>query len=147
MVVLCATPMHGMSNVKYLVMIFAACMFILGFATTWGPGIWILIGETFPTRTRARQGALSTASNWCVAQFFFTLVGVFFNGYIFRLWNFLIAFFTPFITSAIQFRYGFVFAGKIKSVYGRFNEGRILTFLFSFSLQSAWCNGRLLLPL
>lgn len=35
--------------------------------------------------------ALSTASNWT--------------------WNFLIAFFTPFITSAIDFRYGYVFAG------------------------------------
>eukprot|EP00262_Sarcandra_glabra_P000460 TRINITY_DN10543_c0_g1_i1.p1 TRINITY_DN10543_c0_g1~~TRINITY_DN10543_c0_g1_i1.p1 ORF type:complete len:156 (-),score=19.94 TRINITY_DN10543_c0_g1_i1:96-521(-) len=35
--------------------------------------------------------ALSTASNW--------------------LWNFLIAFFTPFITGAIDFRYGYVFAG------------------------------------
>lgn len=28
-----------------------------------------------------------------------------------RLWNFLIAFFTPFITRAIGFSYGFVFAG------------------------------------
>jgi hypothetical protein len=27
-----------------------------------------------------------------------------------RLWNFLLAFFTPFITSAIDFRYGYVFA-------------------------------------
>ena len=35
--------------------------------------------------------ALSTASNW--------------------LWNFLLAFFTPFITDAIDFRYGYVFAG------------------------------------
>lgn len=35
--------------------------------------------------------ALSTASNWT--------------------WNFLIAFFTPFITGAIDFRYGYVFAG------------------------------------
>jgi MFS transporter, SP family, sugar:H+ symporter len=26
-------------------------------------------------------------------------------------WNFLLTFFTPFITSAIQFRYGYVFAG------------------------------------
>jgi len=71
-------------------MIVSACMFILGFATTWGPGIWILIGETFPTRTRAKQAALATASNW--------------------LWNFLLAFFTPFIVSAIHFKYGFVFA-------------------------------------
>lgn len=29
---------------------------------------------------------------------------------IYRLWNFLIAFFTPFITGAIDFRYGYVFA-------------------------------------
>ncbi|KAG6889278.1 hypothetical protein C0992_005754 [Termitomyces sp. T32_za158] len=65
-------------------MIVSACMFIFGYAMTWAPGIWILIGETFPTRTRAKQGALSTASNW--------------------LWNFLIAFFTPFIVSAIEFR-------------------------------------------
>ncbi|KAG6852953.1 hypothetical protein C0991_007933 [Blastosporella zonata] len=71
-------------------MIVSACMFILGYAMTWAPGVWILIGETFPTRTRAKQGALSTASNW--------------------LWNFLLAFFTPFIVSAIDFRYGFVFA-------------------------------------
>ncbi|THH04805.1 hypothetical protein EW145_g5250 [Phellinidium pouzarii] len=71
-------------------MIVSACLFILGYAMTWAPGIWILIGETFPTQTRAKQGALSTAANW--------------------LWNFLLAFFTPFIISAINFRYGFVFA-------------------------------------
>ncbi len=35
--------------------------------------------------------ALVTSSNWT--------------------WNFLIAFFTPFITSDIQFKYGYVFAG------------------------------------
>ena len=55
-----------------------------------GRGVWILIGETFPTRTRAKQGALSTACNW--------------------LWNFLLAFFTPFIVGDIQFRYGYIFA-------------------------------------
>ena len=37
------------------------------------------------------------------------------SGY--RLWNFLIAFFTPFIASAIDFRYGFVFAGKLCNSY------------------------------
>lgn len=72
-------------------MIVAACMFILGYAMTWAPGVWILIGETFPTRTRAKQASLSTAANW--------------------LWNFLIAFFTPFIGNAISFKYGYVFAG------------------------------------
>lgn len=45
-------------------LIVSSCLFILGYASTWAPGIWILIGETFPTRTRAKQGALATASNW-----------------------------------------------------------------------------------
>ncbi|KAF8128975.1 general substrate transporter [Boletus edulis] len=71
-------------------MIVSACMFIWGYAMTWAPGVWILIGETFPTPTRAKQGSLSTAANWT--------------------WNFLIAFFTPFISSAIDYRYGYVFA-------------------------------------
>ena len=67
-----------------------ACLFILGYATTWGPMVWAIIGEIFPSRYRAKGMALSTASNW--------------------MWNFLIAFFTPFITKAIDFRYGYVFA-------------------------------------
>lgn len=78
-------------------MIVSACLFILGYASTWAPGIWILIGETFPTRTRAKQGALATASNW--------------------LWNFLLAFFTPFIVGDIHFRYGFIFACELKYLY------------------------------
>jgi MFS transporter, SP family, sugar:H+ symporter len=31
-------------------LIVASCLFILGFASTWGPGIWILTGETFHMR-------------------------------------------------------------------------------------------------
>jgi hypothetical protein len=46
------------------VMIVSAALFIFGYAMTWAPGVWIIIGETFPTRTRAKQAALSTASNW-----------------------------------------------------------------------------------
>ena len=53
-------------------------------------GIWILIGETLPTRTRAKQGALAIASNW--------------------LWYFLLAFFTPFIVGDIHYKYGYIFA-------------------------------------
>ncbi|KAI0697996.1 general substrate transporter [Cytidiella melzeri] len=71
-------------------MIVSACLFIFGYAMTWAPGIWILTGETFPTRTRSHQASLAAGSNW--------------------LWNFLLAFFTPFIVKAIQFKYGFVFA-------------------------------------
>jgi len=79
-----ATPVAG------TVLIVFACLFILGYATTWGPMVWAIIAELFPSRYRAKGMALSTASNWT--------------------WNFLLAFFTPFITGAIDFRYGYVFA-------------------------------------
>ena len=72
-------------------MIVMAAFFIFGFATTWGPMIWTICGELFPSRYRAKGMALSTASNW--------------------FWNFLLAFFTPFIVGDIDFLYGYVFAG------------------------------------
>lgn len=39
-------------------------IFIFFFASTWGPGAWIVIGEVFPLPIRSRGVALSTASNW-----------------------------------------------------------------------------------
>ncbi|KAJ0125232.1 hypothetical protein N8I77_006212 [Diaporthe amygdali] len=72
-------------------MIASACFFIVGFAVTWGPLVWAIVGEMFPSRYRAVAMALCTAANW--------------------LWNFLISFFTPWITAAIGYRYGYVFAG------------------------------------
>jgi MFS transporter, SP family, sugar:H+ symporter len=73
------------------VMIVFACFFIVGFATTWGPLVWACIGEMFPYRYRAVAMAFATSANW--------------------FWNFMLAFFTPFITGEIQFAYGYVFAG------------------------------------
>jgi len=72
-------------------MVVFACFFILGFASTWGPMVWTIIAELYPSQYRARAMSLATASNW--------------------LWNFLLAFFTPFITGDIDFRFGYVFAG------------------------------------
>ncbi|KAH7085159.1 general substrate transporter [Paraphoma chrysanthemicola] len=82
----------GTSNqgIGYAMIVFA-CLFISGFAMTWGPIVWAVVGEIYPTRYRAKAMALATASNWT--------------------WNFLISFFTPYITSAIDYRYGYVFAG------------------------------------
>ncbi|KAJ6015088.1 Major facilitator superfamily domain general substrate transporter [Penicillium herquei] len=79
------TPAAGKAMVVF------ACLFITGFAMTWGPMVWAIVAELYPSRYRARAMALATASNW--------------------LWNFLIGFFTPFITSDIDFAYGYVFAG------------------------------------
>ncbi|KAF8978373.1 hypothetical protein BGZ46_006532 [Entomortierella lignicola] len=52
-------------------------IYIFCFATTWGPGAWVLIGEIFPLSIRSRGVALSTASNW--------------------FWNFIISFITPYL--------------------------------------------------
>lgn len=47
------------------------CIYIFFFASTWGPGAWVVIGEIFPLPIRSRGVALSTASNWlwnCVSD-------------------------------------------------------------------------------
>lgn len=78
------TPAAGIA------LIVMAALFILGYATTWGPMVWTLIAEIYPSKYRAKGMALATASNWT--------------------WNFLLAFFTPFITADIDFAFGYVFA-------------------------------------
>ncbi|RMD39545.1 hypothetical protein DV735_g5574, partial [Chaetothyriales sp. CBS 134920] len=52
-------------------------IFIFFFASTWGPGAWIVIGEIFPLPIRSRGVGLSTASNW--------------------LWNTIISLITPYM--------------------------------------------------
>ena len=80
-----ATPVAGK------VLIVFTCLFIVAFATTWGPLVWAVVGEMYPARYRAPAMAVATASNW--------------------LFNFLISFFTTFITNAIHYFYGLVFGG------------------------------------
>lgn len=58
-------------------MIAFICIYIFFFASTWGPGAWVVIGEIYPLPIRARGVALSTASNW--------------------LWNCIIAVITPYM--------------------------------------------------
>ena len=72
------------------IMIVFACLFIAAFASTWGPMVWGVTAELFPARYRAIGMAISTASNW--------------------IFNFYIAFATPFITTSIDYAYGYVFA-------------------------------------
>ncbi|RHZ51412.1 hypothetical protein CDV55_103121 [Aspergillus turcosus] len=78
------TPQAGAAMIVF------TCFFIVGFATTWGPIVWAICGELYPARYRAICIGIATASNWT--------------------WNFLISFFTPFISSSIDFAYGYVFA-------------------------------------
>jgi len=61
-------------------MIAFICIYIFFFASTWGPGAWVVIGEIFPLPIRSRGVALSTASNW--------------------LWNCIIAVITPYLVNS-----------------------------------------------
>ncbi|KAH3899259.1 sugar porter family MFS transporter SCDLUD_004694 [Saccharomycodes ludwigii] len=72
-------------------MIVFTCFYIFCFATTWAPLAYVVISESYPLRVKSKCMALATAANW--------------------IWGFLISFFTPFITSAINFYYGYVFMG------------------------------------
>ncbi|KAF4551123.1 Hexose transporter HXT13-like protein [Elsinoe fawcettii] len=73
------------------ILIVFSCLFIVAFATTWGPLVWAIVAELYPARYRGTCMALATASNW--------------------LWNFLISFFTTSIVKSISWLYGLVFAG------------------------------------
>ena len=52
------------------------CIYIGFFASTWGPVTWVVTGEVFPLKIRAKAMSLSVASNW--------------------LWNFAIAYCSTF---------------------------------------------------
>ncbi|PGH36246.1 hypothetical protein GX50_00931 [[Emmonsia] crescens] len=63
-------------------MIAFICIYIFFFASTWGPGAWVIIGEIYPLPMRSRGVGLSTASNW--------------------LWNCIIAVITPYLVGTDQ---------------------------------------------
>lgn len=46
------------------VLIAFSCLFIAAFATTWGPLIWAVVAELYPSQYRGPCMALATASNW-----------------------------------------------------------------------------------
>ncbi|GAM88482.1 hypothetical protein ANO11243_065150 [Dothideomycetidae sp. 11243] len=40
------------------------CIYIFFFACSWGPVAWVVTGELFPLKVRAKSLAMTTASNW-----------------------------------------------------------------------------------
>ncbi|EGF99244.1 uncharacterized protein MELLADRAFT_40379 [Melampsora larici-populina 98AG31] len=42
------------------------CIYIGGFASTWGPIAWVVTSEIYPLAIRAKAMSLSTASNWAL---------------------------------------------------------------------------------
>lgn len=57
--------------------------YILGFAISWGPIAWVLIGEIFPLSVRGIGSSFGSAANWLgnfvVSQFFLMLLAAFGN--------------------------------------------------------------------
>lgn len=49
-----------------------ANLFVIFFAATWGPVMWVMLGEMFPNRMRAVALGISTAANW-ISNFIVTL--------------------------------------------------------------------------
>src|SRR4030095_14385250 len=50
----------------------AANLYIVAFGVSWGPGMWVLLGEMFPNQLRGAALAVSGATNW-VANFAVTV--------------------------------------------------------------------------
>ncbi|KAM3499032.1 hypothetical protein MY10362_007689 [Beauveria mimosiformis] len=73
------------------VLIVFSCLSIVAFAVSWGPVVWAVNSELYPLRYRSVCMGLATAANW--------------------FWNFMLSFFTRFITDKIDYLYGLVFAG------------------------------------
>ncbi|GAV29410.1 hypothetical protein PMKS-002910 [Pichia membranifaciens] len=76
-IVAIAGTVDGQNQQTVKAMISFICIYIHFFASTWGPGAWVIIGEIFPIQIRSRGVGLSTASNW--------------------LWNCVIAVITPYM--------------------------------------------------
>jgi len=59
------------------VLVAFTCIYVAGFAVSWGPVAWVVTGEIYPNATRAKAMSLATASNW--------------------LWNWAIGYATPYL--------------------------------------------------
>ncbi|KAI7144381.1 hypothetical protein KC352_g29171 [Hortaea werneckii] len=58
------------------------CIYISFFASTFGPGAWVVTGEMFPLKIRAKGLSMTTAANW--------------------FFNWLLSFITPYLLGALN---------------------------------------------
>ena len=52
------------SEVASKVLIAFVCFYIFFFASSWGPVAWVVTGELYPLKTRAKCLSITTATNW-----------------------------------------------------------------------------------
>jgi SP family sugar:H+ symporter-like MFS transporter len=76
-----------LTDASGVVALIAANVFVVAFAVSWGPGLWVLLGEIFPNRIRAAAVGLASACQW--------------------LTNFAVAFTFPALREALGLAYSF----------------------------------------
>jgi len=67
------SSLSGSKSIGYAVVIFCS-FFIIGFAYSWGPVVWVVCSEIFPLRARGKATGLTTSTNWIAT----TIVGALF---------------------------------------------------------------------
>ena len=55
-----------------IIALIAANLFVVAFGMSWGPVVWVLLGEMFPNRIRAAALGLAAAGQW-VANWLITV--------------------------------------------------------------------------
>lgn len=53
-----------LSGASGIVALWAANLFVVAFGMSWGPVVWVLLGEKFPNRMRAAALAVAAAAQW-----------------------------------------------------------------------------------
>jgi MFS transporter, SP family, sugar:H+ symporter len=84
----------------------AANLYIVAFAMSWGPVMWVLLGEMFPNRMRGAALAVSGATNWVtnfiVTVTFLPLLGAIGLGAAYALFALAAAFSLPFVWATVR---------------------------------------------
>lgn len=69
-----------LSNTGGMIAVVALCTYVAFFAATWGPIVWVLLGEMFPNKIRAAALSVGVMANWIanfiVSESFPTLVSI-----------------------------------------------------------------------
>ncbi|KAI0764304.1 hypothetical protein BD413DRAFT_494792 [Trametes elegans] len=94
-----AVPVDNMAAQRALIAL--VCISVAAFVSTWGPVAWAVTNEITPLKVRAKSTSLSTASNWWVVSSRFSCrVPRSTYGSGDRLWNWALAFATPYLVNS-----------------------------------------------
>ncbi|XP_030542876.1 sugar transport protein 8-like [Rhodamnia argentea] len=96
-------PAGSLSSTEAIVVVVLVCVYVMGFAWSWGPLGWLIPSETFPLETRTAGFACAVSSNmlctFIIAQAFLSMMchmkaGIFF---FFAAWILVMGLFTLFL--------------------------------------------------